>query len=98
MAGKTGKRERSGRKAYTGAPEHYLKWQQIVTIIGPESVILHPGLGGERGRAGELGRRDHVAGEGLFERRDGVEGRGHPDAHASLQVTTTCHPKRVCPW
>ncbi|EDL41779.1 mCG146173, partial [Mus musculus] len=24
----------------------YLKRQQIVTIIGPESVILHPGLGG----------------------------------------------------
>lgn len=54
-------------------PTPVLKWQQIVTIIRPESVILHPGLGGERGRAGELGRRDHIAGEGLFERRDGVE-------------------------
>lgn len=92
MAGKTGKREGSGRKAYTGAPEHYLKWQQIVTIIGPESVILHPGLGGERGRAGELGRRDHVAGEGLFERRDGVEGRGHPHAHAHAHAD---RPARV---
>lgn len=54
-------------------PTPVLKWQQIVTIIGPESIILHPGLGCERSRAGELGRRDHVAGEGLFERRDGVE-------------------------
>lgn len=72
MAGKTRQREWN-RKVCAGALEHYLKWQQIVTIISPESVILHPGLGGERGRAGELGRRDHIAGEGLFERRDGVE-------------------------
>lgn len=49
-------------------PTPVLKWQQIVTIIGPESVILHPGLGGEWGRAGELGWRDNIAGEGLFER------------------------------
>lgn len=27
-------------------PTPVLKRQQIVTIIGPESVILHPGLGG----------------------------------------------------
>lgn len=72
MAGKTRQREQR-RKACADALEHYLKWQQIVTIVRPESVILHPGLGGERARAGELGRRDHVAGEGLFERRDGVE-------------------------
>lgn len=73
MAGKKGQREQGRRKVCAGALEHYLKWQQIVTIIRPESVILHPGLGGERGRTGELGRRDHIAGEGLFERRDGVE-------------------------
>lgn len=54
-------------------PTPVLKWQQIVTIIGPESVILHPRLGGERGRAGELGWCDHIAGEGLFERGNGVE-------------------------